>query len=193
MPSGTVWHMAGHRGDVDRGAPWRLALAAVYGPAVWLAIGLLYGAVGRDPSAGFLIGGAVVFLVLTPVGTWWGWQRRGGRLAVVETRQWIRSGTVPDDVPAAVWRPRVAQRQDDLMMGLVAAALGVVVVALSVGSAVTGSPTAWINAAIWAGLATQQAVTWARWRRPVAALLARPSAPVHSEVPRDVPPQETSN
>ncbi len=46
--------------------------------------------------------------VVLPASLVWNWSRRGGRAAVATTRRWVRDGSVPSDVPDAVWRPRVS-------------------------------------------------------------------------------------
>lgn len=185
--------MAGARDRLDRGSWWRLAVAAVAAPVLWVVMAFAFGLLGDRPSTSFVAVGAVVIAVVTPVGTWWGWHQRGGRLTARETRRWVEAGAVPDDVPEVVWRTRLGRFEDDLQMGLVAAALGVVVVALNVVGAIGGSPVSWVVAVAWLVIVVTSARRWVRWRRPVRTLLSRPSSLVHSQDEPTSVPQHDGN
>ena len=185
--------MAGARERLDRGSWWRLGVAVVAAPALWVGMALTFGLLGDPPSAGFVVGGAVVMAVVAPIGTWWGWRQRGGRLAALETRRWVEAGAVPGDVAEGVWRTRLGRFEDDLQMGLAAAVLGVVIVALNVVGAVGGSPVSWVVAVAWVIIVVTSVRRWVRWRAPVRALLSRPSSLVHSQTEPNRSPQDGGN
>lgn len=84
---------------------------------------------------------------------------------------------MPDEVPDAVWRPRVRQYQEDVVRALVGtwAAAGIAV--LWAVSAVTSDPTGWLLAGLWGAASVVDAARWSGQRQAVRRLLDAPVRP----------------
>ncbi|MCS5485914.1 hypothetical protein LQK89_01325 [Curtobacterium sp. C1] len=81
------------------------------------------------------------------------WSRRGGRAAVLATRRWVQVGSVPADVPDSVWRPRVERWAGELRRRRLSGWIGLVLAVFWGLSAVTGTPSDGVLAAVWVGIA----------------------------------------
>lgn len=135
---------------LDPAGWWQLAGLAVLGAVLPLAVSGL----GTRPLPWFVVVGmAIVLAVVLPVAqlrTWWS---RGGFGAVRATRGWVRAGRVPDDVPDALWRPRVRQFAADLLRRRISAWVSAALAVLWGVLAVTDRPGEWVIVAVWAVLA----------------------------------------
>jgi hypothetical protein len=165
-------------GDRLDAAGWALLAS---GAAVGLAIGVGVGltADGPFPWVTVLVIG-VALAVVIPVMLLRSWWARGGRTAVLETRAWVRSGRVPDEVADAVWRPRVRRLLDDSSRQLFGAWAAVVVACLWAAIAISGETRYWAFAAVWAVLAVAQFVQVRRVRPAARRLLDAPARVVAS-------------
>lgn len=159
---------------LDAVAWWTLAAHAVLGALTGVGVGLVVD--GPFPWATVVVLGAALAVVL-PVVQLRRWWARGGRVAVRATRAWVRDGRVPDEVPDAVWRPRVRQYQEDVVRALVGtwAAAGIAV--LWAVSAVTSDPTGWLLAGLWGAASVVDAARWSGQRQAVRRLLDAPVRP----------------
>jgi hypothetical protein len=152
-----------------------------FGATVGLAIGVGVGISGHGPFPWVaVIAIGVALAVVIPVMLLRSWWARGGRTAVLETRAWVRSGRVPDEVPDAVWRPRVRRLLDDASRQLFGAWAAVVVACLWAALAISGETRYWAFAGVWAVLAVVQFVEVRRVRPAARRLLDAPARVVAS-------------
>jgi hypothetical protein len=153
-------------------AGWaQLAFGSAVGIATAVGIGLTTH--GPFPWVTVVVLG-VALAVVIPVSLLRRWWARGGRVAVLETRAWMRSGRVPDTVPDAVWRPRVQQLLGETTRQLFAAWIAVAVCCLWIVVAVSGEPENWFLAVVWAFLAVFQFVRTRGQRAAAKRLLDEP-------------------
>jgi len=152
-----------------------------FGAAVGLAIGVGAGltADGPFPWVTVVVIG-VALAVVIPVAMLRAWWARGGRTTLLETRAWVRSGRVPDEVPDTVWRPRVRQLLGDSSRQLFGAWAAAVVACLWAALAISGETRDWAFAAVWAVLAAVQFVQVRKVRPSARRLLDAPARVVAS-------------
>lgn len=157
---------------IDAVGWWQLVGLAVVGavvPAVFLAM-----LRGPMPWTAAVVLGLALAVVL-PASLVWNWSRRGGRAAVAATRQWVRDGSVPSDVPDAVWRPRVQRWLSDLGRRRLSGWLAVVVAVLWTLTALAGSVDNWGLALVWTLIAAVGLVGDRGGRAAAERLLAAPA------------------
>jgi hypothetical protein len=159
---------------LDTGGWWTLAALAVLGALTGVGVGLVVD--GPFPWVTVVVLGAAIAVVL-PVVQLRRWWARGGRAAVLETRSWVRDGRVPDDVPDTVWRPRLRQFQQDATRSVVGAWGAAVLAVLWFVIAVTGDPTGWVLAGLWAVGAVGGHTTSTGQRRAVRRMLDGSAGP----------------
>lgn len=156
---------------VDAAGWAQLGSSAVAGVTIAVAIGFMIGT--PFPWVTVVVLGVALAVVL-PVSLLRHWWARGGRAAVLETRRWIRSGRVPDEVPDAAWRPRVRRTLDETTRQLVGAWGAAVVGCLWAYLASTGEPRDWVLVVLWASLAAFRFVQTHGTRVAARRLLDRP-------------------
>ncbi|WIJ45698.1 hypothetical protein [Curtobacterium citreum] len=135
---------------IDTVGWWQLVGLAVVGavvPAVFLAM-----LRGPMPWTAAVVLGLALAVVL-PGSLVWNWSRRGGRAALATTRRWVRDGSVPSDVPDAVWRPRVQRWLSDLGRRRVSGWFALVAAVLWALTALAGSTDNWGLVLVWALIA----------------------------------------
>ncbi|MDN3479347.1 hypothetical protein [Curtobacterium sp. APC 4022] len=165
-------------GDRLDAAGWaQLAFGAAAGLATGVGVGL--SAHGPFPWVTVVVLGVALGVVF-PVALLRAWWARGGRVAVLETRAWVRSGRVPDEVPDTVWRPRVRQLLGDSSRQLLGAWAAAVVACLWAALAISGETRDWAFAAVWAVLAAVQFVQVRKVRPSARRLLDAPARVVAS-------------
>jgi len=165
-------------GDRLDAAGWaQLAFGAAAGLATGVGVGM--SAHGPFPWVTVVVLGVALGVVF-PVALLRAWWARGGRVAVLETRAWVRTGRVPDDVPDAVWRPRVRQLRDETVRQLISGWVAVVVACLWAALAISGETRDWAFAAVWAVLALVQFVQVRKVRPSARRLLDAPARVVAS-------------
>ena len=165
-------------GDRLDAAGWaQLAFGAAAGLATGVGVGM--SAHGPFPWVTVVVLGVALGVVF-PVALLRAWWARGGRVAVLETRAWVRTGRVPDDVPDAVWRPRVRQLLDESSRRLLGVWSAVVVACLWAALAISGETRDWAFAAVWAVLALVQFVQMRKVRPSARRLLDAPARVVAS-------------
>jgi hypothetical protein len=156
---------------MDAAGWWHLVGLAALGGLGPFAFALLGPAPHRWTAVVIL---ALVLVVLLPVLQLRAWWSRGGRGALRATRQWVRTGSVPDDVPDAVWRPRVQRLGDELLRRRVSAWVAVGLAVLWGCVAASGRPVDWAFAVVWAVLAVAQFGSDRGQRVASVRLLAQP-------------------
>jgi hypothetical protein len=153
-------------------AGWaQLAFGSAVGIATAMGIG--FATRGPFPWVTVVVLG-VALAVVFPLSLLRRWWARGGRVAFLETRAWVRSGRVPDTVPDAVWRPRVRQLLGETTRQLIGAWVAVVVCCLGIVVAVSGEPRNWVLVVVWAFLAVFQFVRTRGQRAAATRLLDEP-------------------
>jgi hypothetical protein len=155
---------------IDAAGWWQLGGMAVFGAAVPFCVVLFPFDRPAPWTAAVVL--ALALAVVLPMVQVFAWARRGGRAAVVATRTWVRSGSVPADVPEQVWRPRVQQYADDLDRRTFGAWSGVVLTGVWGVMALVEDPGHWITAVLWAGIAAVSFRQVRRDRPGVRRLLA---------------------
>ena len=160
---------AGVDDRLDLGGWVQLGLMVLLGAGIAVVVGVLID--GPFPWVTVVVIGVALAVVL-PVAQLRRWWSRGGRSAVVETGSWLRSGRVPEEVPDAVWRPRVRQLEDETTGRLVSAWGAAVVTLLWAGSALDGDGADWALVVVWAVVATVGLVGSYRRRGAARRLLS---------------------
>ncbi|WP_144715319.1 hypothetical protein [Curtobacterium pusillum] len=157
---------------MDAAGWWRLAGLAALGGLGPFAVTLL-GPAPHPWTAAVVI--ALALVVVLPVLQLRAWWSRGGRAAVRATRQWVRAGRVPGDVPDAVWRPRVQRFAGELLRRRISAWGAVALAVLWGAVAVSGRPDDWWFAVVWAVVAVAQSAADRGQRAASVRLLATPA------------------
>lgn len=113
---------------------------------------------------------------------YWEWERLGGRATVFATNEWIRTRTIPSNIPRDVWVPLLLKREARAVrnwVALIAVALQILLAVLNLMNPTwTTSPIFWICAlAFWAGVVAWTVYYNLRWLPVIRQLLQqRPTA-----------------
>lgn len=157
---------------IDAVAWWQLVGLTVLGagaPVVYFVL-----QPGPVPWVTVVVLGLALGIAL-PAGQVRSWERRGGRAAVLATREWVRSGHVPATVPDAVWRPRVQRSADDLRRRRLSTWVALGLTVLWVVVALTGTIGDWVVVLLWAAIAVAGLVQDRGARAAAERLLATAS------------------
>ncbi|ARC57678.1 hypothetical protein AS850_11405 [Frondihabitans sp. 762G35] len=121
------------RGERDLRGTLQLVAITVFGAAFGAGLPLTFVDHVAEANVALCIAFAIIGGVAAASGRILTWNRDGGRYAVVEVRAWLRARRIPDDVPEAVWRPRLEARASRARRNRVTLVTGALSIAVTTG------------------------------------------------------------